>query len=146
MVESCPTTRTAVCWPISSHNTSPARLWELEAEQCEKAAGSSTFLDELAPWMPEDDRNSLITNALTKRIKWGAPKLGELLNLTTPEREQLHITTIRPAGMTEAEFKPTRRNASGSPRRPAAELAASDHAPNTRHRRRATRDNGMYSI
>lgn len=39
-----------------------------------------------------------------KRMWWSAQALGELLRLTIAERERLHITRIRPAGMTARQF------------------------------------------
>ena len=39
-----------------------------------------------------------------KRLWWSAQALGDLLHLTIAERERLHLTRIRPAGMTKRQF------------------------------------------
>ena len=39
-----------------------------------------------------------------KRLWWSAQELGDLLHLTVAERERLHLTRIRPAGMTDRQF------------------------------------------
>lgn len=44
------------------------------------------------------------------RLFWTAADLGDLINLTTAEREHLGIRTIRPGGMTPAEFERYRRS------------------------------------
>jgi hypothetical protein len=44
-----------------------------------------------------------------QRLWWSAQDLGDLLRLTTDERERLRITRIRPAGMTARKFAAYRR-------------------------------------
>lgn len=39
-----------------------------------------------------------------KRLWWSAQELGDMLCLKASEREQLHITKLRPAGMTKRKF------------------------------------------
>lgn len=63
------------------------------------------------------------------RLFWGAAALGDMLNVSIAEREQLGLRTIRPGGMTTAEFERYRRSRKTAGRQALRRAAAIIPAP-----------------
>jgi hypothetical protein len=58
-----------------------------------------------APWLTEDQANELFERCAAARQTWGSDELGTLFGLTVEERADLKITSIRPAGYSDADMK-----------------------------------------
>ncbi|MET4043958.1 hypothetical protein [Bradyrhizobium sp. RT6a] len=70
---------------------------------------ATTFLAECCPWTVADERPAVIRQAIQRRKFWDKSELGNLLGLTWEERDACRITTIRPAGATDADMADRRR-------------------------------------
>jgi hypothetical protein len=62
-----------------------------------------------APWLSEDEATDLFERCATVRQSWGPDELGTLFDLTVEERAELKITSIRPAGFSDADMVALRR-------------------------------------
>ncbi len=59
----------------------------------------------LAPWIDDDELESLIVKVFAKPMRWKAATLGEVFGLTDADRTRLKIKTIRPIDKSDAERK-----------------------------------------
>jgi hypothetical protein len=62
-----------------------------------------------APWLSDDETTDLLERCATVRQSWGPDELGTLFDLTVEERADLKITSIRPAGYSDADMVALRR-------------------------------------
>lgn len=83
-----------------------AKAGGFEAEECERRV--EEWAKSLVPRLGRNAVHSCIAEAQErdgrKSLWWSAQALGNLLRLTVAERERLHLTRIRPAGMTARQF------------------------------------------
>jgi hypothetical protein len=67
------------------------------------------FLRRRCPWMPPTERAAAVGRASQQRKFWSKSALGDALGLTWEERDDCRITTLRPAGATDADMVTRRR-------------------------------------
>jgi hypothetical protein len=76
-----------------------------------------------APWASDAESTALIDRVIRKPRKWGAQRLGDVMRLTSEERERLEITTFRAFGFSDADME-AKRDASEAGRQRARRRAA----------------------
>jgi len=67
------------------------------------------FLTLWCPWLTGPEQTNMIEAAFRSPWLWSAQALGDDLGLTWDEREKCRITTIRPAGATDADMAERRK-------------------------------------
>ena len=70
---------------------------------------ATIFLQRRCPWMQPAAQAEAIAGAFERRRFWDKSELGNVFGLTWEERDQCRITTIRPAGATDADMDERRK-------------------------------------
>ncbi|WFU14409.1 hypothetical protein [Bradyrhizobium sp. CB3481] len=75
------------------------------------------FLILSCPWMAPGDRPAAVDSAIRRKKFWTPAALGDALGLTWEEHDGCGITTIRPAGASDADMAATRKMKNTAARR-----------------------------